>query len=82
MPTIKIAIKVIAGAKENKVAEEVNSDPKLRTFKVKVNQVAQDGKANEKVLELIAEFFGVKKKDVRIASGERSRSKLIEVVTK
>jgi uncharacterized protein (TIGR00251 family) len=37
------------------------------------------GKANEAVIEVLAEFFGVKKSDIRIMSGERSREKVVEI---
>jgi uncharacterized protein (TIGR00251 family) len=71
---MKISVRVIPNAKQSKIIDEGNGD-----FKVKVNQVAEDGKANEAVVEIIAEFFKVKKRDVKIISGESSRNKIIEV---
>lgn len=37
------------------------------------------GKANEELVELVAERFGVKKRDVAIITGATSRKKIVEV---
>jgi uncharacterized protein YggU (UPF0235/DUF167 family) len=45
------------------------------TYRVAVNAPPREGQANEAVIEALAEFFGVRKADVRIvlgASGRRS----------
>ncbi|MFN2353753.1 MAG: DUF167 domain-containing protein [Desulfopila sp.] len=36
-----------------------------------------DGKANQAITAFFAEVFGLKKKDVQIVSGERSRKKVV-----
>ena len=68
-----ISIKVIPNAKKNKISDE---DGKL---KVRVNAPAVGGKANKAVVEVLAGFFEVKKKDIRIIRGEKSREKVIAV---
>ena len=40
---------------------------------------ARDGKANRKVIEILAEHFAVPKSAVRIILGQRNRKKLIQV---
>lgn len=40
---------------------------------------ALDGRANKAVVEVLAEFYKVKKSSVRIIRGEKSREKVVEV---
>jgi uncharacterized protein (TIGR00251 family) len=46
---------------------------------VKVREPAEDGRANEAVVEALAEYFGVPKRAVSIVRGHASRRKLIEI---
>ena len=46
---------------------------------VAVAAPAVDGRANEAVRRALAEVFGVRRQDVRIVRGERSRDKLVEL---
>lgn len=75
-------VKVIPSAKKSEVTEETTDLFGLRHFKVKTTQIAEDGKANQVVIELLAEFFAVKKNRLRIASGLTSRSKIVEISDK
>jgi uncharacterized protein (TIGR00251 family) len=50
------------------------------TLVVRVNAPPVDGKANERVIELLARHFGVPRRNVRIAVGEGSRKKIVEVL--
>jgi uncharacterized protein (TIGR00251 family) len=68
-----VNIRVIPNAKRNCVSEE---DGKLRVY---VNTQPEGGKANKAVIELLADFFSVKKGDIRIVRGEKSREKVIEI---
>jgi uncharacterized protein (TIGR00251 family) len=49
------------------------------TLVVKVREPAEDGRANEGVIEALAGHFGVPKRAVTIVHGHRSRRKLVEV---
>ena len=69
----KIEIKVIPNARKNSVSEEGN------ILKVRVTAPAVDGKANKAIIELLSGFYRVKKRNIRIIRGERSREKLIEI---
>ena len=69
----KIKLKVTPNAKRNEVLEENGK------FRVYVKARAITGKANKAVIETLAEFFKVKKKNVRIVSGKRSREKTVEI---
>ncbi len=68
-----IKIKVIPNAKKNKVVESEG------LFKVYVNAPAVDGKANKALIEVLSEYFDVRKSSVRIVRGEKSREKVVEV---
>ena len=66
-------VRVIPNAKKNDVSEEKDQ------LKVRLKAKAVGGKANKALIEVLAEFFNVKKSDVKITRGERSREKVIEV---
>ena len=49
------------------------------TLMVKVREPAEDGRANDAVIEALAGHFGVAKRAVTIVHGHSSRRKLVEV---
>jgi hypothetical protein len=48
-------------------------------LKVKIASPAVDGKANKELVKFMAEYLGIKKKDISIKSGETSRRKVLEL---
>lgn len=68
-------IRVIPNAKKNDISEDEGR------IKVRVKAPAVGGKANKALIQLLAEFFKVSKKDIRIVRGEKSREKVIEINT-
>jgi uncharacterized protein len=72
----RIAVKVSAGAKTEKV-EEVAPD----TFKVRVHAAPEKGKANARVAELLAKHFNISMADIVLASGNTSRDKVFIIYT-
>src|SRR3990170_3540961 len=74
---------------ESEVTIEVQVQPKSSRdeifglqngrFKVKVTAPPEDGKANERLIELIARALGVSKSYVKIVRGETSRIKILKV---
>ena len=46
---------------------------------VRVSAPAVDGRANQAVLDALAEAFAVAPRQVRLIRGERSRDKLVEI---
>jgi len=46
---------------------------------VRVGAPAQEGKANEEVIEALAGHFRVPKSQIRILHGEATRNKLVEI---
>ena len=69
----RIAVKAHAGARKEQVLEEDG------VFKVSVNVAPENGKANKRICELIAEYLGVRKSAVRVVQGETNRQKVVEV---
>ena len=70
---MKIQVKVKPNSKTDEVSREGDS------FIVKVREPPKEGKANQAVIKLLAEHFGVPQSQVRILSGFRSRNKVVEV---
>lgn len=50
-------------------------------YKVAVNAPPQDGRANEAVVELLAEHFDVPKSSITILRGHSGRKKLVSLTT-
>lgn len=71
----KLNVKVIPNARKNSVSEDAG------IFKVRVTAPAVDGKANKAVIEALSEFYDVKKRDVKILHGEKSRGKIVEIAS-
>ena len=70
---MKVIVFVIPNAKKAKIEKENDR------LVVHVDAPAVGGKANKRLIELLADFFKVKKSSVRILRGEKSREKLIEI---
>ena len=71
---MKIQVKVKPGSKTEELSREGDS------FIVKVKEPPKEGRANQAVIKLLAQHFGVPQSQVRIISGFRSRNKVIDVV--
>lgn len=52
------------------------------TLIVKVAALPVEGKANERLIELLCDYFRVPKSAIKILRGETSRNKLVEVAFK
>lgn len=69
-----IKVKVSAGAKTDKI-EEVAPD----FFKIRVQEPPEKGRANNRVVELIAEYFNIPESRVYLISGATFREKIFSV---
>jgi len=70
-------MKIKVQVKPNSKTEEVSGEGD--SFIVKVKEPPREGKANQAVIKLLADHFGIPRSYVRIISGFRSRCKVIEV---
>lgn len=71
----KINIRVVANAKQNKVVQEEGR------LKIYLTAPAVDGKANKALIEVLSKYYHVKKRQITITSGLKSRNKIIEIQT-
>lgn len=69
-----INIRVIPNAKKNEVIQEAGG------LKVKITAPPVEGKANKALIEVLAEYFNVKKSAVKIIKGAKSKNKVIMIV--
>jgi uncharacterized protein (TIGR00251 family) len=72
---MRIQVHTTPGARQELV-QEVSAG----VFKVKVNAKAVDGKANIRLIEILAKHFNVPFSAIRIISGATSREKVIEII--
>jgi len=46
-------------------------------YEVKVDERAEGGKANTRLIEILSEYFGIRKSSISIIKGFRSRDKVV-----
>ncbi|HVN48310.1 MAG TPA: DUF167 domain-containing protein [Bacteroidota bacterium] len=72
---MKIKVFIKPNAKKNEVLLQSNG-----TYIVRVAAPAVDGKANAKLIEVLAEHFGKPKSSVVLTVGTRGRNKILEIL--
>ncbi|MCL5093564.1 MAG: DUF167 domain-containing protein [Patescibacteria group bacterium] len=72
---MKINVKVFTKSSRNKVEYDKEKD----FYKIKVTVVPEKGKANEKVIELLADYFRVSKSQIYIIKGKNSSNKIVVI---
>ena len=71
---MKLSIRVKTNARKNEV-KQID----VATYQVNVTAPPVDGKANEKVIDVLADFFGKPKRCFTIVKGATSKKKVVEV---
>jgi uncharacterized protein (TIGR00251 family) len=66
-------VRVIPKASRNLVKKENND------YKVYLTKPARDNLANDQLIDLLAEYLKIKKYQLKIIKGEKSRNKLVEI---
>ncbi len=69
-----IKVRVVPNAKEDRLVRETDR------LKVYLCAPAQEGRANERLVEFLSETFRIKRRQVAIRRGLTSRDKLVEIV--
>ncbi len=69
-----ISVRVVPKAKKVQVKEISPGQ-----YKVYLTKPPLDGLANEQLVEVLSEFFKVKKRNVILVKGTQSRNKVIEI---
>ncbi len=72
---MKIGIKVIPRSSREEIVKTDDG------YLVRVKAQPKEGKANEAVIKLVAEHFGVTRSQVCITSGLSGRNKIVEIRT-
>ncbi len=70
----KLSVKVVAGASQNRIVGWLG-----RTLKLRVRAQPEKGKANSAVVALLAVSLGIPARNINIASGQTSRTKVVEI---
>ena len=73
---MKIKVRVHLKAKNKKIEKDKNGMFQVYTVKEPV-----EGKANEEIIKIVAEYFQVKPNQVFIKLGNKSKEKIIEIRT-
>ncbi len=74
LPQARLQVKVVPGASRNRVAGRYGEG-----VKVQVTAPPEKGKANEAVLDVLAEWLGVRPAQIRVESGQTQPRKVILV---
>ena len=72
--SVLIRVHVTANAKEARVTKVDEA-----SFEVRVDEKASEGRANKRLVEILAEHFEVPKSRISIVRGAKSRDKTVEV---
>lgn len=70
----RLSVRVIPNATKDEIVGRVGD-----VLKIKLRAVPEDGKANRALRELLGGRIGCRSRDIRIISGEKSRSKILEL---
>ena len=70
----RLQVRVIPNAGRDEIVGRIDG-----ILKVKVRAVPEDGRANAALCAILAKEAGCRPRDVRIVSGEKSRTKVVEV---
>ncbi len=74
MPACTLELKTIPNAPRDEIAGWLGD-----TLKVKVHAPALEGRANDALLEFLADKLGVHRRDVTLVRGDKSRHKVIRI---
>ncbi|MCC2678367.1 MAG: hypothetical protein K0R29_943 [Pseudobdellovibrio sp.] len=71
---MKITVSVKPNSRTEKVEQAADG-----SYLVKVNAPPSEGKANERVIELLSDYFKVPKSRIELASGAKSKKKVFKI---
>ena len=71
---MKISLNVCAGSSREEVIKDDNGN--LRVY---IRQMPVQGKANKALIKVLADYYKIRKSDIRILTGSTSRNKVVEI---
>lgn len=72
---MRIYVKVSPRSSKNEIAKISDGE-----YKVRLTAAPVDGKANDMLISLLAEYFGVSRSLITIIGGKTARTKIIEIL--
>lgn len=70
-----IKVKVLPRSSRNEVVGEMADG----TLKIKLTAAPVDGKANDALIDLLSDHFGISKSKIKIVRGQTSKTKTVEI---
>ena len=70
---MRIEVRVIPNAKKERIQKFSDK------LKVCLTVPALEGRANKRLIEVLADYYNIKKYNIRILRGKNSREKIIEI---
>ncbi len=74
VPSCTLELKVIPNAPRNEIAGWLGA-----ALKVKVHAPALEGRANDELLDFLAETLGLPRRSVTLLRGDKSRQKVVRI---
>ncbi len=74
MPSCTLALKIIPNAPQNEIVGWLGE-----ALKVKIHAPALEGRANDELLEFLAEKLGLPRRCVTLLRGDKSRQKVVQL---
>jgi len=71
---VRVEVKVITRAKKEEIEKIAEN-----SYRIKVSPPPEKGRANKRVIELLSKELDIKKQNIKIAFGETSSRKIIEI---
>ena len=71
---MRIKLKVKPGASRNEI-KKIDEN----FYEIRVTAIAEKGKANEKVIELLSDFLKIPKSKIKIVKGQTSKDKEVNI---
>lgn len=76
---MRIHVSLVPGSKKESVEKEGQDIYGHEVYKVKTSAKPIDGEANKALIEQLAAYFAVAKRQVQIVSGQTSRQKIVDI---
>ena len=70
---MKVTIRAIPGAKKAEIRKEAG------ILKVKIDMPPTEGKANKRLVKILAGYFSVPKSKIKIIKGQHSKNKIVQI---
>lgn len=74
MTAIHLPVKVVPGSRHTQIVGKLGN-----RLKIKIQAVAEDGKANQELVNVLAQELGVSMRQIEIVFGNSSPEKLIQI---